>query len=345
MVGTFVGHQPVVTVPAPFSTSPTTTEFTLQVIDAEQQVDTAHVDVTVVDTTAPQLSATVSPSCLWSPNHGMVLLRLGTEITAQVTDQCAASSPLVFVKSVTSDQPEMGGGQGSTAPDFRFGSGAACLRSERQGTGARGRTYTITLGARDASGNESTRDVIVTVPHDQSGTKCPRVPASLIVADEDPRCVASVPGAPAVVPPPVPPPMTMTMTSTQPPAGCSPIPCTGSGGPPECQHSDCAKYSFTVFVPGQSASGGIMFTGSFVRSATAGTWSNPLPPERFAYAASETTLITDGGAGPRSQPATCTQQQLVLGQIALKERSSAAESSALTGLLLDGGTWSGVAAP
>jgi hypothetical protein len=127
---------------------------------------------------------------------------------------------------------------------------------------------------------------------------------------------------------------------------CSPIPCTASGGPPECRQSDCTKYSFTLFVPAaQGEASGVMYTGSFVRSASAGTWSNPLPPERFAYTANETTLVTDGGSGPRSQSATCTQQQLVLGEIVLKERSSAAESEALTGLLRDGGTWSGVAAP
>jgi uncharacterized protein (TIGR03382 family) len=218
VVGTFVGHEPVVTVPAPFASSPTTTEFTLQVVDAAGQVDTAHVNVTVVDTRPPELDVQVEPSCLWSPNHGMVLLRLGTELTAQVNDRCAATSPLVYVKAVTSDQPANGGGQGSTAPDFVFGSGAVCLRSERQGTAPRGRTYTITLGARDATGNESTREVRVTVPHDQSGTKCPRVPASLIVADGDPACSAAVPGAPAVSAPPESPPAAPSS-----PAGCSAV--------------------------------------------------------------------------------------------------------------------------
>lgn len=88
-----------------------------------------------------------------------------------------------------------------------------------------------------------------------------------------------------------------------------------------------------------------MFSASFVASATRGTWSNPLRPERFAYGVEGTKLITDAGAGPRSQSVSCTAQQLVLSEIALKTRASAQESAALRSLMLDGGTWSGLPLP
>lgn len=204
VVGTFVGHEPVVTLNAPFvASAPTTTEYTLQVTDTAQQTDTASFSIEVIDTAPPQLEATVEPSCLWAPNHGLVLLRLGSEISATATDACAATPPTVYIKRVSSNQPDQSAGQGNTTPDFVFGTAAVCLRSEREGTaGARNpRVYTITLAAKDGSGNETTRDITVTVPHDQRGAKCPRLPASLIVPDGDPACSVDLPGIP--VPPAV----------------------------------------------------------------------------------------------------------------------------------------------
>lgn len=200
VVGSYVGHDAVVRVTAPFvPPGPTTTEFTLQVGDTRGQVDTSSVAVHVVDSAPPELAASVTPSCLWAPNHGLVLLRLGTEITATASETCATASPTVYIKSVLSNQPDLGSGEGNTAPDVLFGTGAVCLRSEREGSAA-GRTpriYTITLAAKDASGNEGTRNVTVTVPHDQHGAKCPRAPPSLIVAEGDSACTQDVAGIPA----------------------------------------------------------------------------------------------------------------------------------------------------
>ena len=41
------------------------------------------------------------------------------------------------------------------------------LRAERSGRSKEGRVYTITVQCADASGNSSTAEVTVTVPHDQ----------------------------------------------------------------------------------------------------------------------------------------------------------------------------------
>jgi hypothetical protein len=123
--------------------------------------------VTVVDTTPPDISVTVTPDTLWPPNHKMV------DITATVTvsDICDAN-PTVVLTSVTSDEPDnaIGIGDGNTVDDIQ-GAGIGGedyefqLRAERAGTGD-GRVYTITYTVRDASGNEASAYATVVVPHD-----------------------------------------------------------------------------------------------------------------------------------------------------------------------------------
>lgn len=126
---------------------------------------------------------------------------------------------------------------------------------------------------------------------------------------------------------------------------CAPIPCRADGGgPQECAWADCVQQVYTVFMPA-AGSGGTMFLGSYVASATAGTWSSTIAAERVTYTVEGSRLVTDNGGGPRSQEVTCTAEQLVLGQIALKSRASAVESVALRALMIDGGTWSGLPYP
>src|SRR5439155_1084106 len=109
--------------------------------------------IKVVDTQPPIFdSLTVNPGCLWPVNHKMVLLRLGQEIQAQVHDACDPATPQVFIKSVTSSQPALGGGSGNTTPDFVSGTAALCLRAERDGTNNSPRVYSITIGTRDTTG-------------------------------------------------------------------------------------------------------------------------------------------------------------------------------------------------
>src|SRR5690242_4809723 len=122
----------------------------------------------------------------------MVLLKLGQEIRAQAHDACD-DSPAVFITSVTDDQPNLGSGEGDTARDVRFGSAAACIRSECQGSAGpkQPRSYTITVGAVDHAGRFATpKSVTIVAPHDESSGQCPPVPAALQVSDDDPQCVA-----------------------------------------------------------------------------------------------------------------------------------------------------------
>jgi hypothetical protein len=126
--------------------------------DAGNSADDAQ-DVTIVDTTPPELSVQLSPDTLWAPNH-----KLNT-ITATVvaTDICDAD-PEIRLVSVTSDEPDNGLGDGDTANDIVIVDDFTLqLRAERSGLGD-GRVYTVTYEAEDDSGNVTQEQATVTVP-------------------------------------------------------------------------------------------------------------------------------------------------------------------------------------
>ena len=113
--------------------------------------------VNVVDTTDPDITAiSASPHVLWPPNGQMVPVL----VTVTVSD--AAGPPVCRVTGVSSDEPAFG-----RSPDWRItGDLTLLLRAERSGRGD-GRTYTIALECRDASGNLSTGAATVLVPRDR----------------------------------------------------------------------------------------------------------------------------------------------------------------------------------
>ena len=121
------------------------------------------------------------------PNHQLALYQLGSGLNAVVSDPCDLN-PKIEIVSVSSDQPTLGGGSGNTSPDVIFGKNAFCVRSERDGTIATPRHYTVRVKATDASGNSTISAAVIVVAHDQSGAKCANVDSSRIVADADPRC-------------------------------------------------------------------------------------------------------------------------------------------------------------
>src|SRR5262249_50550658 len=133
-------------------------------IDTFAQADEDVTHVSVVDTTPPKLTVSLSPSNLGPPNHKLIPITA----TIVVTDTCDAS-PVVRLVSITSSEADNGGGDGNTTGDIE---GAALgtddrqflLRSERSGKGP-GRVYTITYSATDASGNTTVSQATVTVPH------------------------------------------------------------------------------------------------------------------------------------------------------------------------------------
>jgi len=196
--GTASGQSPTVHLPMGFSC------VDLDVSDPQSFTAADAALLHVVDTTPPVIdSATVTPACLWPPNHKYVRYRLGQEVQVTAHDTCDPA-PTVRIVGVQSNQPDNGRGDGNTTSDVVFGADGFCLRSERSGDlGAR--SYTVTVAAIDHAGNESTRQVVVTVPHDQQGAGCPSVGHGSFFGDDDPGCVFANP--PIIPPPPETPPV------------------------------------------------------------------------------------------------------------------------------------------
>jgi hypothetical protein len=118
---------------------------------------------------------------------------------------------------------------------------------------------------------------------------------------------------------------------------CSPIPCTGKdGGPPECDRSDCTQTGYLVLGPTTG------YEGSYIVSAAGGTWSGVIAPERLSYAIQQNQILYVDGA---AELASCTQQELVLGQLVLRKRAPEPAGSDLQALVSDGGVWIGRSYP
>ncbi len=106
------------------------------------------------DATPAAISAvTADPYTIWPPNHKMVSVTLNYTVT-DVVD----SNPAVSIKIKCNE---------SAGDDWRvIDAHHVQLRADRLGSD-NGRIYTITVVATDYTGNSSSREVQVTVPHDQ----------------------------------------------------------------------------------------------------------------------------------------------------------------------------------
>jgi hypothetical protein len=151
--------------PAIFALGTTTVNFTAT--DDSGNTAEGTMTVTVVDTTPPEISVTVSPDTLWPPNHKMVNI----QATVIATDICDADLDIVL-ESITSDEPDddIGIGDGKTENDIDIQHADQGtedydfkLRAERAGE-LDGRVYTITYTAIDDSGNSASSAATVIVP-------------------------------------------------------------------------------------------------------------------------------------------------------------------------------------
>jgi hypothetical protein len=125
----------------------------------------------VNDTTAPQLSV-LAPAPLTPPDHTYRTFTMAN-LASAATDTCDATVGVgsVVITQVTSDEPDNGNGDGNTVNDIVIAADCRSvqLRSERAGP-LNGRVYHVTLRVTDASGNSTTKVVLVTVPlSDTSG--------------------------------------------------------------------------------------------------------------------------------------------------------------------------------
>jgi hypothetical protein len=154
--------------PAFFGMGPTEVTFTAQ--DDCGNISTCTANVTVVDTTAPQIGVKLNRYVLWPPSHKLIEINA----TVFVSDVCDPNAGFELT-SITSNEPDNGLGDGDEPDDIQgaeFGTPDTTfqLRAERAGTGT-GRIYTIVYTARDScvpgSGNTETVTIYVHVPRSQ----------------------------------------------------------------------------------------------------------------------------------------------------------------------------------
>jgi len=146
-----------------------THQITLRVTDTAGAMATDDTTVTIVDTTPPVLSIHLTPEILWPPDHRLV------DVSAEVnvTDACGEAG--FTLHSITSSDPgklisswdeneDVEGAEYGT-PDVNY-----FLRASRNPHGG-GRAYVIIYDAMDPSGNSSTGQATVIVPHDLRGLR------------------------------------------------------------------------------------------------------------------------------------------------------------------------------
>ncbi len=127
----------------------------------------SEITVNIVDTGPPTLAPVSNKTILWPPNHQM------ENITIETNASDNSGIMPTLAASVYSNEPEEGLGDGDMKPDWteplidqENGIISLELRAERSGTGD-GRIYTISITAADQSGNTSTVNIEIIVPHDK----------------------------------------------------------------------------------------------------------------------------------------------------------------------------------
>jgi len=115
-----------------------------------------------IDTTAPRVTASASPTTLWPPNNKFVAVT----VTGHVSDASGGVPRTVSYRV----QDEYGRAQPSgiarvnARGDYSF---VVFLEASRLGQDKDGRQYTIVVKATDQAGNSGSASTHVTVPHDQ----------------------------------------------------------------------------------------------------------------------------------------------------------------------------------
>jgi uncharacterized repeat protein (TIGR01451 family) len=133
--------------------------------DAAGNLESIKTHTIRIDTTAPSMVVSVTPTILWPANHQLIDVK--TDV--KVTDALSPGANFTLV-SVESSEPDDDRGDGHTAPDmvgWEVGTAdtRGKLRAERSGRG-KGRVYTLKYQGIDRAGNVATTSVTVVVPRD-----------------------------------------------------------------------------------------------------------------------------------------------------------------------------------
>ena len=139
--------------------------LTLNVTDGIHSVSDT-ININVIDTIAPTLAPVADENILWPPNHEMV----DVKITANAVDNSKGAVSLTVMVNCN-ELPEVDIND-NIIPDYSIviidqqnGIIYLQLRAARAGN-RNGRIYTVTITATDESGNSSSADVQIKVPHD-----------------------------------------------------------------------------------------------------------------------------------------------------------------------------------
>ena len=150
--------------------------FTYKASDGVAFSNTVTVNIDVIDTVPPDLTASVATSSLWPPNHELV--NVGLNINASDN----SGGPLTISVAVFSDEDDLAPDSGNFSPDAKsVAAGTLRLRSERSGSGD-GRVYLIVITATDPSNNVSHACLTVVVPKSQSAADMASVNAQAAAA-------------------------------------------------------------------------------------------------------------------------------------------------------------------
>jgi hypothetical protein len=133
-----------------------TQTYFLKVVDTYAQSSESSTSVKVVDTTPPVITnVAATPNVLWPPNGKLVPV----SVSVSDSDTCDPH-PVCKIVQITNNEP-------ITPADAQItGNFTANLSAQRLGTGT-GRVYTLKVRCTDASGNSSSANTTISVPHDQ----------------------------------------------------------------------------------------------------------------------------------------------------------------------------------
>ncbi|HEU4410430.1 MAG TPA: nidogen-like domain-containing protein [Polyangiaceae bacterium] len=136
------------------------TVVTYWAVDAAGNETQRQTLVIRIDTVAPTIACSVTPSQLWPPNHKLV------DVGVSVQVEGATGFTLVSASSNEPDAGQGGGDKPGDISDFAVGTSdvAGKLRAERSGKG-NGREYSLVYEAVDAAGNAAQCTAVVRVPH------------------------------------------------------------------------------------------------------------------------------------------------------------------------------------